>query len=103
MNAFRKSSLFVLFGFVALLALSLTATTAEAGGCHKGYGFHKSYGHHSVSYPSYPSVYNHNACYGPSCYWPTYQVAKPISYPVTYYDCYGQPYIVWQTSYSYLP
>jgi hypothetical protein len=33
-------------------------------------------------------------------HWPQYHVAKPILVPVTQYDCYGQPYIVWQTSYS---
>ena len=103
MHAFRKTSFVVVLGFVVLIAFGLAATTAEAGGCHHGYGFHSSYRIHNVGYPSYFNYSSYTSCYGPSCYLPTYQVAKPVSYPVTFYDCYGRPYIVWQTSYSYLP
>jgi hypothetical protein len=92
MNVFRKASVLVLVAFVAVLAIGMFQSSAEAGGCH-------SYGYHHVKYPTV-SYSPYNNCYSGTCYWPTYHVAKPISYPVTYYDCYGRPYIVWQTSHS---
>jgi hypothetical protein len=100
MNAFRKTSLFVLVAFVAVLALSVFPSSAEAGGCHSsGYG-----GGIYSSYSNYGNYGNYSSCYGGNCYWPTtYQYVKPVSYPVTFYDCYGRPYVVWQTSYSYQP
>jgi hypothetical protein len=89
MNAFRKISLVVLLTVVAVIALGGLTSTAEAG--HHG---HHHHGHFHVKYPSYIN-------YG--AYWPSYEFVKPISYPVTYYDCYGRPYIVWQTSYGTNP
>jgi hypothetical protein len=90
MNAFRKTSFVVLLAFAAVLALGVFQSSAEAGGCH------------SHSYGSYPSYSYAN--YGSYSYWPTtYNYYKPVSYPVTHYDCYGQPYVIWQTSYSYHP
>jgi hypothetical protein len=105
MNAFRKVSLFVLVAFVAVFAVGVLSSSAEAGGCHSsGYGgSYSSYSSYGTSKPY---------CYGGSCYpstytsyYPTYNYncVKPVSYPVTYYDCYGHPYVVWQTSYSYSP
>jgi hypothetical protein len=91
MYAFRRISLVVLVALVAVFALGAFGSTAEAG--HHGHGHHH-HGHFHVKYPSHIS-------YG--TYWPTYQFVKPISYPVTYYDCYGRPYVVWQTSYSTNP
>jgi hypothetical protein len=89
MNALRKTRLFVLFAFVAVLAVSLTAAPANAGGCHS-YSFHSSY-------PSYCN-------YGSYCYQPVVKyVVKPITYPVTQYDCYGQPYVIWKTTYQTVP
>lgn len=93
MNAFRRSRLIVLLGLVAVLALSLSVATAEAGG-HKHFHKFHHFGHKQFHYGHY---------------WPThYQpivkyTVKPISYPVTYYDCYGQPYVVWQTTYNTVP
>jgi hypothetical protein len=97
MNAFRKISLVVLVAFVAVFALGVFASSAEAGGCHSsGYG-----GGSSTKFCDYGSYGNYTSCYGGNWYWPTtYPCVKPISYPVTYYDCYGRPYVVWQTSYS---
>jgi hypothetical protein len=92
MKRVRKISLFVLVAFVAVFALSAFTSSAEAGGCHKYYPTY-SYGH----------VHKHIDYHYPVSYWPTYDYIKPISYPVTYYDCYGHPYVVWQTSYSYTP
>jgi hypothetical protein len=93
MNACRKARLFVLLGLVAVLALGLSVAPAEAGGHH----VHKF---HHVSYPKYVN-YGH---YCPTAYQPIVKyVVKPISYPVTHYDCYGQPYVVWQTSYQTVP
>jgi hypothetical protein len=98
MNAFRKVSLFVLVAFVAVFAVSALSSSAEAGGCHSyghgsSYSSYHNHGHHLHRYPVSHASY----------YWPTYDYVKPISYPVTYYDCYGHPYVVWQTSYSYTP
>jgi hypothetical protein len=89
MNAFRKIGLVVLIALVAVFALSLLESSAVAGG-HHGHGHHH-HGHFHVKYLDY------------GAYWPTYQYVKPISYPVTYYDCYGRPYVVWQTSYNTNP
>jgi hypothetical protein len=92
MNAFRKSRLFVLVGLLAVLAIGLSAAPAEAGNHHN---FHKS---HHVGHKHF----HHGHYWGH--YQPTLKyVVKPISYPVTYYDCYGQPYVVWQTSYQTVP
>jgi hypothetical protein len=97
MNAFRKVRLFVLLGFVAVLTLGLSAAPAEAGGHHGHQHFHNF---HHVSYPKYIN-YGH---YCPTSYQPIIKyVVKPISYPATYYDCYGQPYVVWQTTYQTVP
>jgi hypothetical protein len=94
MNAFRKVRLFVLLGFVAVLAFSLSAAPAEAGG-------HAHF--HKVHYLTYPKYFNCGH-YCPTSYQPIINyVVKPISYPVTYYDCYGQPYVAWQTSYRTVP
>jgi hypothetical protein len=95
MNVLRKMSLFVLVAFVAVIALGVFSSSAEAGGWHG----------HSSFYPSIKYLnYGSYDCYGGHGYWPTtYNYYKPISYPVTYYDCYGHPYVVWQTSYSYAP
>lgn len=88
MNAFRGISLVILVAIVAVFAVGVLGSSAEAG--QHGHGHHH-HGHFHLTYPSYVD-------YG--TYWPTYQSVKPISYPVTYYDCYGRPYIVWQTSYT---
>lgn len=97
MNASRKSILLAATLLIAALAIGMTASSAEAG----NHGYHNVHKIHSFGYPSYFG--NYSSYYGHSCYWPTYQVVKPISYPVTYYDFYGRPYVVWQTSYSYAP
>src|SRR5262245_36038956 len=105
MKTVRKISLLVLVAFVAVFALGSFTSSAEAGGCH-------SYGYSSYSpsfkycdYNSYKPYCYGDYCYPSytSCYYPTYNCVKPINYPVTYYDCYGRPYVVWQTSYSYTP
>ncbi|MEX2308234.1 MAG: hypothetical protein WD738_11605 [Pirellulales bacterium] len=96
MNAFRKFRLVILFGLVAALALGVSVATAEAGGHHTFYKFHNV---HS----SYPSHCNYGHYY-PTLYQPMVNyVVKPYSYPVTLVDCYGQPYVVWQTSYQSVP
>jgi hypothetical protein len=97
MSVLRNTALLVLVACVAVLAVGVLPSSAQAGGCH-GYGY-------SSYYPSWNHAsYSNYDCYHGHCYWPaTYHTVKPISYPVTYYDCYGLPYVVWQTSYSYAP
>ncbi len=110
MNAFRKASVIVLVMLVAVIALGVFESSAQAGGgCHNyGGGGYKCY---TPTYCNYGSYGNYSSCYGNSCYYPTscydyscyyptYQVAKPIHYPVTQYDCYGRPQVVWQTNYT---
>jgi hypothetical protein len=92
MNAFRKASLVFVVALVAVFALGAFQSSAEAGG-HNHHG-HNHHGHH------FHHGHHHHVKYYPSHYWPTYDYVKPASYPVTYYDCYGRPYVVWQTSYS---
>jgi hypothetical protein len=106
MNAFRKASVVVLVMLVAVIALGVFESSAQAGGgCYNYGGGYKCY---TPSYTNYSSCYG-NSCYYPtscydySCYYPTYQVAKPINYPVTQYDCYGRPYVTWQTNYTQNP
>jgi hypothetical protein len=123
MNAFRKISLIVLVAFVAVFALSAFDSVAEASNGHSGSNYKSCYSPshcnyspsycnysncYTPSYCNYGSCYDYSSCYGSSCYntcyYPTnYQCIKPISFPVTVYDCYGRPSVVWQTSYSYQP
>jgi hypothetical protein len=86
MNVCRRISLVLLVSLVAVFAFGAWSPSAEAG--HHGHGHHH-HGHFHVKYPSHVHY---------DTYWP--HVVKPVSYPVTYYDCYGRPYIVWQTSYG---
>jgi len=102
MNAFRKTRVLALVGLLTLIALSLGAATAEAGGCHRSYSYCNytpSYCNYSPSYCSYPSYnycnYGSYCNYDYSCYYPT-----TCSYPVTTFDCYGRPYTVWKTGYG---
>jgi hypothetical protein len=107
MNSLRTTRWFVVFGLLAVLAVGFAAPSAEASGCH-GYGFGYSYytpKYHSYSptYCAYPSYANYG-CYDYSCYLPAVQYcAKPYSYPVTSYDCFGRPSVVWQTGYNTVP
>jgi len=95
MNPSRKTRLVVLFALVALLGLSLSAVPAEAGGQFK-------FQVHNV-HSTYPSYFNYSH-YCPTGDQPIVKyVVKPYSYPVTLIDCYGQPYVVWQTSYRTVP
>jgi hypothetical protein len=100
MNAFRTTRMFALIGLLTLVVLGLGAATADAG-CHGSYGFGSSYCNYSPSYCNYGSSY----CYTPSycnydysCFYPT-----TCSYPVTVYDCFGRPYVVWKTGYNSVP
>jgi hypothetical protein len=101
MNALRKTRWFVLFGWFAALAIGFSASKAEASGCH-GYGF--SYASYSPKYcytPTYCAYPSYGASYDYSCYLPAVQsYATPYCYPVTSYDCFGHPYVVWQTGYN---
>jgi hypothetical protein len=95
MNAFRNIRALILFGLLAVPALSLGPAPAQAGGLHKLH----SPKVHSV-YPSY----FHHAHYCPNVYQPIVKyVVRPYSYPVTLVDCYGRPYVVWQTAYRTVP
>jgi hypothetical protein len=105
MNAFRKIGLVAVVALVAVFALGFLSSSAEAGGCHSS-NYGGSFSKYCGSYGNYNcyggSCYPTTSCYGGSCYWPTtYNCLKPTSYPVTYYDCYGRPYVVWQTSYNF--
>jgi hypothetical protein len=94
MNAFRNSRLLVLVAFVAVLALGLAVAPADAGNHHN---FHNVHNFHHVKH-------FHHGHFWPTHYQPVVKyVVKPYSYPVTLIDCYGQPYVVWQTSYQTVP
>lgn len=103
MNTFRKSSLFVLVAVVAVLAVGVMHSSAEAGGCHSG-GYGSSYSKHCYS-PSYCNYGSYNNCYS-NCYYPTscYYPATYSScyYPTTYTSCYYPAscyYPTWSSSY----
>lgn len=91
MYAFRRISLVVLVALAAVFAFGVLGSSAEAG--HHGHA-HQHHGHVHVKYPSYAHY---------DTYWPTHEFVQPFSYPVTHYDCYGRPYIVWQASYGTNP
>jgi hypothetical protein len=100
MNAFRKTSLVVLVALLAIVAVGVFQSSAIAGGHnhnhhnnnhHKHHNFHHSFHHGHHGHFHYPKYVNYH-----------WQYAKPVLVPVTHYDCYGQPYIVWQTNYSHL-
>jgi hypothetical protein len=98
MNAFRKIRMLVLVLMVALVVVGLAAASAQASGnCHGSTKFFNT----SCYYPSYPSYANYGA-FNYSCFTPAvaYCATQPYCFPVTMYDCYGRPYIVWQTSYG---
>ncbi len=112
MNAFRKARTLSLVLLVALVAVSFAANSAQAGGgCHS-YCSYPSYC--SSSYCSYPSYCNTSYCQPSYCYTnycnygynycnyapTTYCLPQQTCFPVTVYDCYGRPTIVWQTSYG---
>ena len=79
MNAFRRTRLFVIVGLLAVVALSLSAATAEAGGYgHKTFynlGFcHYTPTYYTSSYVTYPTYCNYGAfnygSYGYGCHIP---------------------------------
>ncbi|MEX2316695.1 MAG: hypothetical protein WD669_06060 [Pirellulales bacterium] len=97
MNAFRKIRMLSLVLLVALMVVGLAATSAHAnGGCYNG---SSKYFNTSCYYPTYTNYGNYGFDY--SCFTPaTYCAPQPYCFPVTMYDCYGRPYVVWQNSYG---
>jgi hypothetical protein len=101
MNAFRTIRTLSLILLVALLAINLTATSATAGGnCYSPKYCGPSYYSSNYCYPTYTNYCNYGFDY--SCFQPAVSYCAPQQYcfPVTTYDCYGRPTIVWQTSYG---
>lgn len=97
MNAFRKIRFAVLLGSLSVLALGTIAAPAKAG-----HGYCGSYGY-SGPYCNYATTAFYGAYYRTAPCWPTYNYCvRPVSIPVTVYDCYGLPHVVYQTSYSTL-
>jgi hypothetical protein len=96
MSTFRRISLVVLVAVLAVVGVGALQSPAVAGGHNHHHNhhhaFHHGHHHHGHFHVTYPKYVNYN-----------WQYANPILVPVTYYDCYGQPYIVWQTKYSHLP
>jgi hypothetical protein len=75
------------------VAVVLCTAPAEAGGHH----IHKF--HHFAH-----AKHFYRAHYWPARYQPIVKYSvTPVSYPVTYYDSFGQPYVVWQTIYRSVP
>jgi hypothetical protein len=93
MNAIRRIRFAALLGSLSVLALIAVAAPAKAGHGHHGHGHH-----HFGLYSSYPT-----ALYDSHCHTTPYiYTLKPIYYPVTTYDCFGHPHIVYQTGYTTL-
>src|SRR6478736_2850740 len=106
MNAFRKIRMLSLVALIALVAAGLASTAQANGGCAPKYCAPHCY----TNYCSYPSYCSTNYCYPSycnygfdySCFQPAVSYCAPqqTCFPVTVYDCYGRPSIVWQTSYG---
>jgi hypothetical protein len=101
MNALRKFCAAILLSSLSVLALGAFAAPAQAGQPYCGpYGCHKTpvYCNTLHFYPT--SGLCGNYCRTTTCL-PTYNCCpKPTCYPVTLYDCFGRPYVVYQTGYS---
>jgi hypothetical protein len=97
MNAFRKIRLLSLIVLVALLAAGLATTSAHANGsCHTPKYCAPSYCTTNYCYPSYCNYSFDYSCFQPA----SYCYPQQYCFPVTVYDCYGRPSVVWQTSYG---
>jgi hypothetical protein len=100
MNALRKLSAALLIGSLSLVALGTLAAPAHAG---KPFG--DIYCRDRVVYRNtlqyYPTTTLYRANFRTTTYLPTYNFrVRPVSFPVTLYDSFGRPYIVYSTSYS---
>ena len=105
MNALHTIRTVVLSGSVALLALGSLAAPAQAGKpCHDVYGCRDRalYGNtlHFYSNAGLCGNYSANYCVTKPCFRTYTPCLKPVCYPVTLYDCYGRPYVVYRTVYS---
>jgi len=102
MNAFCKLRT-VLFGSVAVLALSFFAAPALAGGPHcKPHVCNNSYSSYLCCHTlrCYPKVGCYGNSYHTTCYPSCFTYVKPAFYPVTVYDCFGCPHIVYRKSFT---
>jgi hypothetical protein len=102
MNALRNTRLFVLVGLFAVLLIGISAVNADAS-CYSYKTFYSPGYSHFTSYSTYPSYCSYGT-FNYGNYWPAVSYgAAPLSYPVTTYDSFGRPVVVWQTGYSTLP
>jgi hypothetical protein len=104
MNAFRKIRLAVLLVSLSVLALAAAAPAKAGNHCGPHGCYPTSYCSTYSCYPGFYGSYCRTVPYCPTYnYCPTYSYClKPICSPVTVYDCYGLPHVVYQTSYSTL-
>ncbi len=80
MFAQRKLRMFLFAGLALMLVGGLAVSSADAGCGYSYGGFH---GHHVTHYHAAPTL-----------------ITTPYVYPVTIYDCYGYPQIIYKTGYS---
>lgn len=102
MNTPHKHGAAILVGSLTLVAFSTFAPPAQAG---KPFG--GNYCHDRAVYGNtlqyYPTTTVYRPLYRTTYLRPTYNFCPtPIGYPVTLYDAFGRPYVVYTTSYPTL-
>jgi hypothetical protein len=100
MNALRKLSAAILLGSLSLFALGALAAPA-----HAAQPFNDIYCRDHVVYGNtlqyYPTTSLYRSYYRTAHSLRTYSFfPQPVCYPVTLYDAFGRPYVVYPTSYS---
>ena len=102
MNALPKLRAAILVSAFALLALSSTALPAQAA-----YPYSDPYFRDRAVFGNTSHFYPQTSFYGSHCRTtslvPTYNLrANTLGRPVTLYDSFGRPYVVYQTNYRAL-
>jgi hypothetical protein len=102
MNAVRKFRSLILVSSLALLTLGMHAAPAQAA-----YPFGNAYCRDNAVFGNtlhfYPTTPVYRKVYRTTYCFPTYnRCVTPVLYPVTLYDSFGRPYVVYQTSYTAL-
>jgi hypothetical protein len=102
MNAFRKTRTIALVGLVALLTLGSLTTPAQAGKPFCDVYSCRDRAFYGNTLHFYPNAglcgnYSANYCVTQPCFRPFTSCLTPVCYPVTHYDCFGRPYVVYRT------
>jgi hypothetical protein len=103
MNAFRTIRTALVLCTLSVLALSSTATSAKAGYPYTGLYGCRDRAVYGNTLQFYPTTTFYSTRFRTTVFVPTYNVyPTQFSYPVTVYDSFGRPHVVYQSNYSAL-